>query len=189
METEIRRREFLSLHLFRERLAKTTPAVDQPRIPDVHLRTHTGEAVRFYQDLIQNHTVVIHLLFPHWDGHPRLMRNLVRLHDLLGERVGRDIRMLSLSIDPEIDSPERLVPYASDTGNRVGWLFLMGDSNATDALRRALGVLHADATADTDRSQYAGVLVLGDDRSGRWTSLPALLDPPSIATRIRRLAP
>jgi protein SCO1/2 len=185
---EIRRRDLLSLAFARERVAEASPPVESSRIPDVSLRTHTGEAVRFHRDLIQNRTVVLHLLFAGWDEHARVTRNLVRLHDLLGDRAGRDVWILSLSIDPEPDSPEQLARFAEETGNREGWLYLTGAADEVDALRLALGVRDADPVVDADRSQYAGVLVLGDDRSDRWCSLPALLDPPSIAARIRRIA-
>ena len=71
--------------------------------------------------------------------------------------------------------------------SRDRWLTLTGDTLAIDAIRRAIGACDPDPRLDADRSRFAGLLTLGSDRTGRWASLPALLDPADVVARVRRL--
>ncbi len=53
--------------------------------------------------------------------------------------MGRDIVMLSLSIDPVADTPERRKAYWQAFGAKPGWLFLTGKPADIDRLRHELG--------------------------------------------------
>ena len=187
---ELGRRDFLKLGFARDALRAReialVPAGRTPwRPPNVLLCTRAGESVRLYEDLIRDRVVVMHLLCTRWEGHARLMRNLERVHQLVSDRFGRDARLLSLSID--VDHPAKSAPPPWAGGEREGWLSLTGEVDAIDAVRRALGAFDPNPALDADRSRFAGVLTLGSDRTGRWASLPALVDAADIVARIRLL--
>jgi len=77
--------------------------------PNVLLRTHENQQVRFYDDLIRGKCVMITMLYASCEGIcPRMTSNLARVQQLLGERVGRDIFMYSLTLKPQQDMPEVL---------------------------------------------------------------------------------
>ena len=58
------------------------------RIPNFELRTHEGRPVRFYDDLVKDHTVLVNFMYATCTGVcPGSTRNLVRIHELLGDRV------------------------------------------------------------------------------------------------------
>src|SRR5215510_2083471 len=64
--------------------------------PNVALTTHEGRKVRFYDDLIKDKIVTINFMYADCDGVcPGITANLARVQKLLGDRVGRDIFMLS----------------------------------------------------------------------------------------------
>ena len=69
--------------------------------PNVTLYTHEGKAVKFYDDLIHGKVVAINMMYAECEGIcPIATSNLVRVQELLGDRVGRDLFMYSLTLSP-----------------------------------------------------------------------------------------
>src|SRR5216684_9025717 len=109
-----------------------SPAAARERIrqryfPNVMLRTQDNKQVHFYDDLIKGKIVTINFFYAKCEGVcPLITANMVKVQRLLGERVGRDIFMNSISLKPEEDSPRALKEYAKAHGVRPGWTFLTG---------------------------------------------------------------
>ncbi|TFH22460.1 MAG: SCO family protein [Myxococcales bacterium] len=161
------------------------------RLPNFELRTHEGRPVRFYDDLVKDRTVLVNFMYATCTGVcPGSTRNLVKIHELLGDRVGNDIVMLSLTIDGDnVDTPEALRAYADRYGGpRPGWLYLTGDYQQIDAIRRSLGVYDLDPVIDADKTQHSGLLTFGNDRTDRWSALPALMDTQMLVEAVLRVA-
>jgi len=118
---------------------------------------------------------------------PANTANLVRVQQLLGDRVGRDIFMLSISLDPEKDTPEVLKAYARRHGVKPGWIFLTGKSEEIEVLRRRLGLYDPDPVIERDKTQHTGVLTFGNERTGRWAALPAFMKPEHIVEAVFRI--
>src|SRR5919106_2614817 len=80
--------------------------------PNFELTTHDGKKVHFYDDLIKDKIVVLNFMYVKCEGicMPITM-NLKRVQRLLGDRVGRDIFMYSITLKPEEDTPARLNEY------------------------------------------------------------------------------
>jgi protein SCO1/2 len=92
---------------------------------NVELQTHEGRTVRFYDDLLKDKIVLVNFMFTDCgDVCPGMTQNLADVQKLLGDRVGRDIFMYSISLQPEIDTPEKLKDYADMFDVGPGWLFL-----------------------------------------------------------------
>jgi len=80
--------------------------------PNVTLQTQDGKNVRFYDDLVKDKIVTINFFFTHCEEVcPLVTANLVKVQQLLGDRVGRDIFMNSITLKPEEDSPAILKKY------------------------------------------------------------------------------
>lgn len=164
------------------------PAPFDP-IPNVELVTQAGELVRFYDDCVRGRTVVVQFFFTDCQGAcPLSTGRLLELQRALGERLGRDITFLSITLDPGHDTPEVLAEHARTVGARPGWIFLTGRPEDILALRRRLGVFDLDPELDRDRNQHAGVLVLGNDAKQRWSMKPATLPVRPLLAALERLA-
>jgi protein SCO1/2 len=96
----------------------------------------------------------------------------VQVQGLLGERVGTDVFLVSISLDPEHDTPEVLARYAKRFGAKRGWTFLTGDPDDVDLLRRKFGLYDPDPVIDADKTQHAGLLIYGSEPAGRWGAIP-----------------
>ncbi len=81
--------------------------------PNVPLVTHEREIVRFFDDLIKEKVVVINFIFTRCpDVCPLETARLLEVQKILGDRVGKDVFMYSITIEPDYDTPEVLKRYA-----------------------------------------------------------------------------
>jgi protein SCO1/2 len=147
--------------------------------PNVPLVTQDGKTVMFYDDLLKDKKVLVDFIFAKCeDGCPLDTANMVRVQKLLGSRVGKDIHMYSITLDPEHDTPEVLKEYAAQYGAGPGWLFLTGKREDIDKLRFKFG----------DRGQkeeHTNTVKVGDVARGQWIKLPLDGDPNYIATEVK----
>src|SRR5262249_56905814 len=76
--------------------------IRQRYFPDVILTTHESKKVRFYDDLIKDKIVLINMMYSRCEGicMPITM-NLRKVQMMLGDRMGRDIFIYSLSLKPD----------------------------------------------------------------------------------------
>src|SRR5215813_6033945 len=96
--------------------------------PNVELTTHFGKRVRLYEDLVKDKIVTFNFFYATCEGIcVPITANLVRAQALLGDRVGRDIFMYSISLKPVQDTPDVLREYAARFKTKPGWTFLTGE--------------------------------------------------------------
>jgi protein SCO1 len=150
--------------------------------PNVELTTHEGRRVRFFDDLIQGKVVLINFIFTSCtNACPLETARLVNLQQILGERVGRDVFMYSISIDPDNDTVEKLADYASKFGVGPGWSFLRGSVSDVILLRKKLGLL---AKADEALKDHNLSLIIGNQSTGRWMKRSPFESPYYLAAQI-----
>jgi len=149
--------------------------------PNCVLTTHEGKRVHFYEDLIRDRLVAINMMFAQCDGIcPTMTSNLQRVQKLLGDRVGKDIFMYSITLLPEQDTPQRLNEYVEMHGVKPGWQFLTGARADIESIRYKLGFYDLDPNVDKDPDWHTGMLRLGNDAYDRWIMTPALSEPEQI---------
>jgi protein SCO1 len=157
---------------------------------NIPLVTHEGKVVKFYDDLIKNKTVMINFMYARCgDICPGMTANLRQVQKELGDRVGKDVFMYSISLEPEHDTPEVLKAYAELFHVQPGWTFLTGKKDDVEMLRRQLGFSFTDPAIDKDRSQHIGVVKFGIESLERWGMSPAMGDPKYIAEYLRWMEP
>ena len=102
--------------------------------------------VDFYNEFVKGKTVLINFFYTKCDGKlcDQATRNLVQVQKLLGDRLGREVFIYSITLDPEHDTPEVLQAYAEEYGAKPGWEFLRGDPKEIAALREKLGLANPD---------------------------------------------
>ena len=166
------------------RAALAAPAVSEgggtapgrrPPWPDVEVVDQDGRQVHFYSDLVRGQRVAINFVFTSCTTIcPPMGANFERLQALLGARAGAGVRLLSISVDPLTDTPERLKAWGARFHAGPGWTLLTGPKEELDRLLKAMGIFTADPAS------HAPILLLGDDRTGRWTRAYGLAPPAKI---------
>ncbi|MCY1354917.1 hypothetical protein D9M69_413160 [compost metagenome] len=155
---------------------------------NVPLYTQDGTKVRFYDDLIHGKVVVINMMYVMCEGIcPTMTVNMRRVQWLLGDRLGREVQLYSITLQPQLDTPEVLKAYAKRHGARPGWTFLTGDPADIRRLRYSLGFFDPVPEVDENLSTHTGMLRIGNDRTQRWTMAPALCDAKRIITTINHV--
>lgn len=152
--------------------------------PNVTLVTHEGKPVRFFDDLIKGKVVVVNFMFTSCpDVCPLETAQLREVQEILGDRVGRDVFMYSISIDPETDTPEVLRKYMERFEVGPGWTFLTGKEDDITLLRRKLGLLGEGEPTDNLATHNLN-LVIGNQATGQWMKAAPFENPHILATRI-----
>jgi len=158
-------------------------------VPNVPLLTHTGRAVHFYDDLVRDRLVLVSFMYTRCKGScPLTLRKLLGVQRLLGEKLGKEVFIFSITLDPENDGPQVLREHAARIGARPGWEFLTGRPDDIEALRRGLGFTDPDPVVDADRTQHMGMILLGNDRRARWSALPVGIPAAQIVETVMRVA-
>jgi protein SCO1 len=176
-----------------ERTERPSTGKRSDRIPDVELLTHAGQPVYFYTDLVKGKKVVVNFLYTVCKGIcPGMTKNMREVREQLAAAGRDDYVFLSLSIEPDVDTPERLRRYMQIHGieNEPGkpqWYFLTGELEAIDQVRRSLGVYELDPVVDSDRTQHGGVFTYGNDVSDWWGAIAALSEPGVVTETILRI--
>jgi protein SCO1/2 len=150
--------------------------------PNVELTTHTGARVHFY-DLIKGKTVAIELIYTSCQfACPLETARLAQVQDLLGDRMGKDVFFLSISIDPAHDTPAVLNAFAEKYHAGPGWTFLTGKAEDIDLLSKKLGLYSAPDPENKDG--HIPALLIGNEATGQWMRGSALDNPKMTATMI-----
>ena len=162
------------------------------RFLNVPLTTHEGREVRFYDDLIKGKTVLLNVMYTVCTAEaicPLGTANLVEVQRILGPRVGKEVFMYSITLDPVNDTPGVLKSYAKAFGVKPGWEFLTGEKEDIERLRRNLGYVDLDPVVDKDPSQHSGMVRYGIEPRELWAGCPILGRPEWIARYLAWLEP
>jgi protein SCO1/2 len=135
------------------------------------LRTHENKEVKFYDDLIMGRQVIINMMYATCtSGCPLVTSKLIKVHEALKDRMGKDLFIYSISLKPEQDDPAALKKFAEMHGaaDLPGWLFLTGDPYDIETIRfRLFRWDHIKFDLDVDI--HASMLRIINDATNCWT--------------------
>jgi protein SCO1/2 len=114
--------------------AKEKLRIGEP-LPEFELTDQQGRPVRLAD--LRGKVLAIDFIYtrcPLPDVCPRLAANFAALQRRFHDRIGTDLVLLSVTVDPEYDTPAVLADYAKRWGaDARGWHFLTGDVGAIAA--------------------------------------------------------
>lgn len=149
---------------------------------DTILVDQNGHSHRFYSDLIAGRVVIMNIIFTGCRSScPIIMGRLLEVQDLLGPKRS-DVSILSISVDPVLDTPQMLHAYADSLQAGPGWYFLTGAKDAVDTVLRRIG------NRSSKPEDHSDVIVVGNDASGTWIKLTAIATTEDIARAVNEVA-
>ena len=158
-------------------------------LPNLVVRTHENRQALFYNDLVRGKVVMIHCMSIASEAVYPVLDNLVHVQRLLGDRVGREVFMYSLTVDPLHDTPRLLRALAARYGVGPGWLFLSSTADVVQTLRRRL-FASTDGMSHTSAQDGAmGLLRYGNEAVGLWGAVPTKTAAAQIVQRLEWVTP
>ena len=130
---------------------------------DVELIDQDGKKVHFYTDVLKGKTVVVNAFFTTCTSVcPPMNRNMEKIQELLGDRVGKDVFFVSITVDPDVDTPARLKDYAKKFHAGPGWMFLTGKKENLDWALYKLGQYVEN------KDDHKTIFIIGNETTGLW---------------------
>ena len=152
--------------------------------PNLRVVDQDGRELRFYDDVIKDKIVVVSFFFTRCKSIcPLATARLAELADGLGDKLGRDIFFVSLSVDPGHDTPEALKGYAETFHRGPGWLFLGGTLEDIRAINAKFGEKMRSL------NDHRNEVILGNDRTGEWARDSAFGDLTRLSFDILAMDP
>jgi protein SCO1/2 len=146
----------------------------QTGIPDVPVRDQNGRSLKFYTDLVKGKTVAIDFIFTSCTTIcPSLTATFRRVQEDLATRAP-DVRLISVSVDPITDTPDRLREFATRFKAGPGWTFVTGNKADIDSLLLGLGAATANA------SDHTPTILVTNDVTGYRTRAYGLSSPAAL---------
>jgi protein SCO1/2 len=153
-------------------------------LPNLTVVDQDGRQLTFYDDLIKDKIVVIMFIYTNCtDICPITTARMTQIEDQLGDVLGRDIFIISMTVDPVNDTPERLKAYSKAFGTGPGWTFVTGKPEDIRAINARLG------ERSKVLSDHRNEIVLGNDVTGEWQRDNVLGDLKRVTTSIREMDP
>ena len=154
------------VHHHEEPAAKPTENASLKYFTDVELVNQDGQKMKFYSDLLKGKIVIANSFFTTCTSvcppmSQRIAKLQTQVQAQLGERA-KDVIFLSISVDPETDTPEKLKEYATRFKAQEGWYFLTGTKKNTDWALYKLGQYVDNKDAHTT------ILIVGNEAKGLW---------------------
>lgn len=146
-------------------------------IPDVTLVTQEGKEVRVYSDLVRGRTVLLNTIFTTCTTIcPPMGANFARLQRLLDGKISNDelkerLVLLSISVDPVTDTPQRLKAWKEKFKGQPGWTLLTGNTAEVNKVLKATGLFVADF------EDHSPIALLGKADNNSWKRMSALHTP------------
>ena len=158
-----------------EKANRPPPEMQRLALPDVEILNQDGQPLKFYTNLVKGKLVIINFIYTSCtDICPLLGDNFAKLQGLLGDRLGKDVYLLSISTDPETDSPAKLKAWGERLKPKTGWTLVTGEKTAMRPLLIAL-------TGTKQRRGYhtPAVFLVNDDK-GAWHRTYGLESPATL---------
>ncbi len=167
--------------------AKASPAERRARalayFGDTPLVNQDGRTVRFFPDVLDGQVVLVSFIFTRCvEACPLIAQKMNGVRRALGDRFG-EVRFVSLSVDPEFDTPAELSYFARKNQTRYpNWVLLGGRKENVAAVGRKLGEW------PDEPGNHSTAFLAANVRTGHWTRIRPDVPAAAIAETLRQLA-
>ena len=152
------------------------------QIPDINVLDQNGNRLHFYRDLVRGKVVAMNFIYTTCATIcPPLGATFGKLQKSLGERAGKDVFLISVSVDPATDTPERLRAWGAQFGAKPGWTLVTGEKTELNRLLRALG---ADAASPESHSP---MVLIVNDKAALWKRVYGLGSTAALTQHIEQM--
>jgi protein SCO1/2 len=158
------------------------PSAVQVKYGDTVLTDQDGRKLKLKSEVFGDRLVVIDFAYTNCTTIcPVLTALMVKVQNELGPRQGKDVALVTISVDPARDTPGRLKEYGTKYGARAGWTWLTGPTGTVNEVLRGFGA-YAPNFED-----HPPLVLVGDPKTGNWTRFFGFSDPKVILAKVDEL--
>ena len=149
---------------------------------DLELVTQEGKRVKFKSDVVADKLVAMTFIFTTCTTICPIYNAIFsQLQTLLGERMGKDVVMVTLTLDPTRDVVGRMKRTAQKFGAQPGWLYLTGEKPNVDQVLKGLGAYFPNF------EEHPPMALVGDGKTGTWKRFNGFPSPEQVLAMIDEL--
>jgi protein SCO1/2 len=150
-------------------------------VPDVQLVRDDGKRVSLAEEMNDGRAVVLNFIFTTCSSFcPLSSQTFAEFQSKLGADAER-VHLMSISVDPEQDTPTRLRAYAHKFGARPGWQHYTGSVTASLAAQRAFGAYRGD------KMSHSPLTLLRAANSTAWRRIDGFATPDRLLAEYHQL--
>ncbi len=155
-------------------------------LPDITAVDHTGRKLKFYEDCMEGKIFLINFFSIKDDERSGQTAALAKVVKALGDRVGRDVFVTSITVDPENDTVEALAEHAKKHGVRQGWRFIRMSGLEAAIVAQRMYHFNRGAPAGMGR-----LIFYGNGMNGQrvWGTVATHARPDDVAWRVASIIP
>lgn len=156
------------------------------KIPEVMCETSDGKRVRFYADLVQGKVVLINFTSIGNEAKLPVTAKMLEIAKRLGPKLGTEVHIISVTNDPDHDTPARLRAFRKRAGAPArGWTFIrLSARNSMIVTAR----LHRHPMQPMPSTRVS-VISYGNEPVGLWGMFPHAISIDDAMLRIASILP
>jgi protein SCO1/2 len=151
-------------------------------IPDVRLTDQSGHQVRFSSDVLRQRPALISFIYTRCTTTCPLVGATVATVTEKLQSDAEKLAIVSISVDPDYDTPERLLDWRKLHGDIPQWTLLTGPKREINELLRAFGAYSPNL------EEHSEILLIGPNASGQWVRMSSLAAWDKVAAEVRAAA-
>jgi protein SCO1 len=160
--------------------AGPSPSAHDYAIPAVRLMRQDGIEVSLPEELNDGRAVVMNFIFTSCSAIcPMMAQVFAQAQGKLGKQAEK-VHLVSISIDPEYDTPERLAAYAKRFGAGPGWQFYTGTQRASVEVQKAFGAYRGD------KMNHVPLALIRIAPGKPWIRLEGFVTPAGLIAELQR---
>jgi protein SCO1/2 len=158
------------------------PASAKVTLSEAPLLDQGGRRVRLAQDVIGERIAVVNFIYTSCTTVcPVSSATFAQLQKRLGAALGREVVLVSITVDPLRDTPQRLREYGARYRAAEGWTWLTGAKPDVDGALKGFGA-YASRFED-----HPAMVMVGDARAGKWTRFFGFPSVDDLVARIEAM--
>lgn len=150
-------------------------------LPDVTVLRQDGKKIAFIKEIDDGRPVILNFIFASCSAIcPMLSHTFSQVQAKLGSNDKR-AHLMSISIDPENDTPAKLTQHAKKFGAGTDWDHYTGTTESSTSIQKAFNVYRGD------KMNHTSVILLRAAPGKPWLRLEGFVSPDKIMSEYHNL--
>jgi len=158
------------------------PASAKVTLSEAPLLDQGGRRVRLAQDVIGERIAVVNFIYTSCTTVcPVSSATFQQLQQRLTGSLGKEVVLVSITVDPLRDTPQRLREYGARYRAAEGWTWLTGAKQDVDDALKGFGAYTPNF------EDHPATVLVGDARAGKWTRFFGFPSVDDLVARIEAM--